>query len=210
MSETAEAPWVQMWGGGSLCLANPVITDLWPLVRAIAGLRRFNGHTKFPIWVTQHSVAVAWECTGAARPYGLLHDLHEGVIGDIPTPVKRMLGFEQGGALDALADRLDAAIWKAVGLPPPDEAIRAEVRRADVAVLMAERRDAMHIGTRDWGALESATIAPCPVRPMSEQAALRLFMRELTAFLWGRVHPGMLEVHTALALVSGYFAEERV
>ena len=172
-----EAPWVQLWGGGRLCLQDPVITDLWPLVRAIGGLRRFNNHTRWPIFVTQHSVAVSLLVPPAARAYALLHDLHEGVTGDIPTPVKRMLGFETGGALDALCDRLDLAIWRAAGLPPPDETIRAAVRAADAAVLMAERRDALHPPPSSWGALEDIVPAGAVTTPMGEMAALALFVR---------------------------------
>lgn len=169
-------PWVQIFGGGKVDLVNPEISSLYPLVRSIAGIRRFVGHTKFPIWVTVHSVAVARMVSPAAAPYALLHDLHEGVIGDIATPVKEVLGPYGRAALRLVTDRLDAAIWRCAGLEPPTPDIVAEVKRADLAALLLERRDSMHAPPQEWSLAVAGPLPEMSYTACSEAAGLAMFI----------------------------------
>lgn len=181
-SNIAHSPWVQIWGGVKVDLHAPEIKSLYPLVRSIAGIRRFAGHTTFPVWVTVHSVAVARMVSPAAAPYALLHDLHEGVIGDIPTPVKEALGPYGRSALKLVTDRLDAAIWRCAGLELPTQDILDEVKRADLMALLMEVRDAMHAPPEPWGphcdALPLMSYKEC-----SEAGGLRLFVAEAIKLL---------------------------
>jgi len=73
------------------------------IAKQLARINRFLGATKFPYSVAQHSWCVAQEMmrrTGgdkAAGLIGLLHDVHEFVVCDIPTPLKKHMkemGFD--------------------------------------------------------------------------------------------------------------------
>lgn len=58
------------------------------------------------------------------------HDDHEGIIGDIPGPIKTYLSFHTG-ALDDIEAGLDAVIYAAHGLPLPDKEMRRIVHHYD-------------------------------------------------------------------------------
>lgn len=144
---------------GQLCDLTPVVVSTFsgrlvdlvePLADAIrlddlaislGRLARYNGHTKFFYSVAEHSVHVA----ELARVRGLgprvtmralLHDAHEAIIGDLVTPVARILG--EGAKLERLKMNLDAAIAEALDVPPPDEQTAAIVERLDAAMLASE------------------------------------------------------------------------
>jgi uncharacterized protein len=71
---------------------EPRDIDIEDIAHALALVNRFNGHTKFPISVAQHSTFVSYLCE-AHSPIialqGLLHDASEAYIGDVITWIKR-------------------------------------------------------------------------------------------------------------------------
>lgn len=74
--------------------------ELSELVPTLARIPRFNGHADIEYTVAQHTAAgvMALQDMGednAARIF-LAHDLHETILGDIPSPVKRYIpGLEE-------------------------------------------------------------------------------------------------------------------
>jgi hypothetical protein len=86
-----------------------------------------------------------------ARMYALLHDAHEAYIGDLATPIKWLMPPNVRRWWDALADRVDAAIYRHFGIPPPTSAIQAVVKRADDRMLATEVRQFMLPPPRPWG-----------------------------------------------------------
>lgn len=70
------------------------------IAHALACLNRFNGHTKKPISVAQHSIFVARMCEPEHQLQGLLHDGAEAYLGDINKWIKasmemaHLLGLE--------------------------------------------------------------------------------------------------------------------
>lgn len=92
---------------------------------------RFCGATELPYSVGQHSLMVEQLVVihphgGAhkrqARLYGLLHDAHEGYMGDAPTPFQRWFTKEFCGGVDLLEmakHRLDQQILPRLGVQLP-------------------------------------------------------------------------------------------
>lgn len=159
-----DRPWLQTRSGRAFPLVDPEPSDVhWPdVVYALAHINRFGGHVG-PYSVAQHSVLVAEQLRPEWRAYGLLHDAHEAFIGDIPTPLKKLLSWRSGDpGLWGLADGIDRAILLAAGLtyPVPQEIAEA-VKIADVRVMMTERRDLMSKPPHSWGA-EYENVEPLP------------------------------------------------
>lgn len=80
-------------------LDNPSSADvrLADIAHALSQIARFNGHGKYPISVAEHSVFVSRRVRAVtgddrAAQVGLFHDAHEAYIGDVTTPMKRLLG----------------------------------------------------------------------------------------------------------------------
>lgn len=112
---------------------------------SLSRINRFAGAAHWS--VAQHSVLVMRLIdqlggqinTAEARLWALLHDAHEAIIGDIPTPAAELLGF--GWRLMALKHRLDRALWSSfTGAPFPDRQTRAAVKFADQRALELEIR----------------------------------------------------------------------
>jgi hypothetical protein len=102
---------------------------------------------------------------------GLLHDATESYIGDMVRPLKLQMP-----EFNSVEDALWSVIAEKFGLPvmlPP------EIKLADNAALMAERRDLfdpVHIAAHDW----SIRVAPLPdqVIPLCPDEAKKLFLDE--------------------------------
>lgn len=160
-----------MFAGSFTDLLNPdpAEIDFRALAAGLAKINRYAGATELPISVAQHTGLVVEDCTVEARPYALLHDFHEALTGDIPTPMKSAIkdaarraaicpGDCFGGRCSGLCDLvgaiergLDAAIHAAAGLRwPVPERIAEEVARADRAAYLTEIRDLGTEPLRHW------------------------------------------------------------
>ncbi len=73
----------------SLSVDDICIEDI---AHSLARQIRFNGHTDQPYTVAQHSVICGLKAPVEHSLAALLHDAHEYIIGDIPSPVIQWLG----------------------------------------------------------------------------------------------------------------------
>lgn len=136
---------------------KPEDIDLDDIAHSLAQTCRFVGHTKRHYSVAEHSINVARLLPEPIKIYGLLHDAHEAYVGDISTPLKRSLeglqieiddGSDRFTAFPyfrqyfrQLEDHIDAAIYSALGVPPPGTLIRDAVKYADATMAVKEMRD---------------------------------------------------------------------
>ena len=113
-------------------------------------VNRFCGATRVPYSVAQHSVHVSklirqhggnWK----TQLCGLLHDAHEAVIGDIPTPAKRLL-VGAGAFEETVAHR----VMNGLGVDTRS-ADHALIRMCDLIALSTEKRDLMAPEQQSWG-----------------------------------------------------------
>ena len=94
---------------------------------------RFNGHIKNFYSVAEHSVRVSNACSAENALWGLLHDASEAYLGDVPTPIKRLLPDYV-----KYEDALQKVIAKKFNLT---EIEPAEVKQMDRVLLSTEMRD---------------------------------------------------------------------
>ncbi|MFN3549258.1 MAG: hypothetical protein ACK4U0_17360 [Mesorhizobium sp.] len=174
--------WAQTLTGRAVTLARPDARDIDPLVdmpEALARLCRFNGATPGGLYsVAQHCVLVSDAILderddAELAAHGLLHDAHEYLLGDITTP--QIAAFAEieaeifpgtqiiCGIVNEAKHRADEAIWRACGLPLPDEAQRRVVHGYDRRMLMMERRHMLAKPPKSWGA-DLERIAPLRLR----------------------------------------------
>lgn len=146
--------WAATADGGLIDLVDPdpAALDLRAIAEALAKIPRFNAATPGQSWsVGQHCLLVEallpQTADGRLKLYGLLHDFHEALIGDMTRPTRAALRHYGGdaaiAAFDAMTAGLDFAIWAALGVRPPDETHAKAVRAADQAALAVEWRDFM-------------------------------------------------------------------
>lgn len=150
---------------------KPEEIDLKEIDIRLRLMHRFSNDPK-ALSVHQHRNLAALLATyaGARREvidWCLHHDDHEAFTGDIPGPVKRMIGRETG-VLMQLEERLDRAICKARGKPYPDLMVRLDTLLFDKAAETVEWVHHMGNPLAHWNA---------PTPPGMDEA-------ELKAILW--------------------------
>ena len=143
------------------------------IAHALSNICRFTGHVREFYSVAQHSVLVSQIVPYNLAMAGLMHDAVEAYVGDVASPLKRMLPEYK-----AIENRVEAALMKAHGLPFP---LPPEIKMADMRALITEKRDLMGgdkeyqeeaAGVR-WPDFEPMTQRVVPMDPWS---AYDLFM----------------------------------
>ena len=156
----------------------------------LAQICRFNGGTRVPYSVAQHSLMVADLLPPPLAFYGLLHDATEAYVGDMVRPLKRGLPEYQ---------RVEAEIWAAIvqkfrietnpSFTFFDAAGRvvtaeAKVKEADNVALMTERRDLLVPSPHGWS--NRAEPHPETIRPLSASEAETRFLQRYDELAAGR------------------------
>lgn len=149
--------WIQLRSGGGYDFDEARIFGPFTMEDDLAkplSIPRYAMHASVPWPVNNHSVAVARTIetiTGDldAAGGGVLHDAHEAVIGDIPTPVAWAIDYEK---IKELKREVQSAIHWALRVPErcyPDNH-KKFVDKADQAALHVERRLWMVPEPREW------------------------------------------------------------
>ncbi len=146
------------------------------LAHQLSQINRFNGATRWPYSVAQHSVWVSMQLDVDAEwaLAGLMHDAHEVIISDVARPVKLELKHRGAGQiLDDLANEADARIFPAFAVALPSAQTAAIVRHVDDVALATERRDLM-VGEHPFSQLPPPH--PTKLRMMQPAGAARAFV----------------------------------
>lgn len=149
---------------------DPNAFDINDIAIALARQPRFGGHGEFFYSVAQHSVLVATQVRPELRLYGLMHDAHEAYTGDIPGPLKELLG----GKITEIEGRLQDAIYEGLGIANNlSKRDKEEIHIADKSLLQPEYRALFneHI----W-AVEGVEPAPVAIENLSIDDARDLFL----------------------------------
>ncbi len=160
--------WIQTYTGKRFCPDDPTAEsfDIRDVAHALSLLCRFNGHCRVFYSVADHAVRVSRRCPPGLALWGLLHDLGEAYVGDMPRPIKTFFpGFV------TFEDRVLRAAAGVFGLPWP---MPLEVGHADDQLLATELRDLM------GGKPEAAAGLPPPlpevIVPLPAEEAERAFL----------------------------------
>lgn len=169
-------PTIRTRGGLYFDLAEPRadLVRIEDIAHALSHICRFTGHTRFFYSVAQHSVLVSHLVPPELALQGLLHDAHEAYVGDVASPLKRLLPDYK-----AVEGKVEAAVRQAFGLPL---AFHPDVKRADLVALRTEQRDCM--GNADlWSDVAGIEPHPDRIQRMPPFLAMAMFLgrfREVT------------------------------
>jgi len=116
------------------------------IAHALSMVNRFNGHTKFPYSVAEHSVLVASQLPPELQMVGLLHDGSEAFIQDIPSPFKPYLP-DYAIVEKNVQDR----VYRAFGFDPHwVDSIYPEIKSVDSMMCQVEATHLLHSGGAGW------------------------------------------------------------
>jgi hypothetical protein len=122
------------------------------IAHALSQVCRYGGHCRYHYSVAQHCVFVRERLRrqGHSRNCqlaGLLHDGSEAYLGDIPRPMKKLLGR----AYEILTDRMDRAVIAGLELPFDLAAFHAPaVKNADNWSLLVEAKHLLPSQGINW------------------------------------------------------------
>ena len=140
--------WIQLPNGNRffpLQAKGPI--HLADVAKSLSLKYRFQGFTRTPYSVAQHSINVSRVLPEPLKLWGILHDVAEYVLGDVPTPIKRHWSmFRYRWAENRILKR----IAKDLDLPWP---MPEEVKIADTRLLATEVQwlfDSVHPEWAEW------------------------------------------------------------
>ena len=175
---------LQTYTGRRFDYATPAVdqVSILDIAHGLALQNRFNGHTRLPYSVAEHSVRVALrvkqlatEAALDAVRVALLHDAGEAYVGDLVKPLKVRADF---ASFTWLESRIQRVIHERFGLERVALDFYDLVKRADSELLHTEARDLLPGGPRGWVAGEAL---PARIEPMPWHQAERWF---LETFAW--------------------------
>lgn len=147
---------------------DPESIHIDDIAHALSHLCRFTGHVREFYSVAQHSWIVSYIAPREFALYGLLHDASEAYLGDVSSPLKRLLPDYRG-----IEKVVQAAIYCRFGL---DHVEPQEVREADRIALVTEKRDLLSPDWRLWGDFSDVLPMGRTLAPVSSRAARSMFL----------------------------------
>lgn len=118
---------------------SPKAVSITDIAIALSRTCRFASQSPQFYSVAEHSVHVADWLGWPLAIYGLLHDAHESYTGDLPRPLKGLLGPE----IIKIEDKLQGAIYDHCNLTPPSPQEWEEVMEIDRRILITELEQVM-------------------------------------------------------------------
>ena len=158
---------------------KPELIDLSAIERSLWTARRFSNNPA-SLLVRQHTGLVAALATLMGEPFNVIqwcshHDDHEGIIGDIPGPLKSHLNAVMWAAnresLDDIETRLDWAICAARRIPIPTVELRDRVHFYDKLAETIEWRFVMGEPEAMWNKPVQNWLSEAVARDMAARAA---------------------------------------
>lgn len=156
------------------------------IAHALSNICRFTGHCQTFYSVAQHAVLVSHLVPPGFAYQALHHDDAEAFVGDMASPLKKMLpGYKE------IERRVEAEVFRRMGLPAK---LAPEVKRADLIALRTEQRDLMHKNGGLWTSLEG--IEPdegVSISPLPPHWAMRLYLDRHAELVAAMAVPAGLE-----------------
>lgn len=163
---------VHTFSGRSLYPQAPTVydIDLEDIAHALSLQCRFVGQVGVFYSVAQHSVHCSELCEPADALHGLLHDAAEAYLGDLPRPVRALVGLE---GFTAVETHLQAVIFQRFGL---SATIPPSVRVADDLLCRIEAHELFPLPPV-WATLDTPVMTRMRIMPWSQPGAKASFLR---------------------------------
>lgn len=179
MTLRARTDWYATAHGRNVWILDPERSEIHidDIALSLSRQTRFAGHYKIECHfysVAQHSVLVSEAVAPELALAALLHDASEAYLQDIIKPLKN----ELGDAYSKLESLWAARINIAFGLSPVADQ-HPDIKRADLAALMAEKRDLLVTAPFDW----TLPVEPLQQRvyPWDSRTANAIFLKRFHA-----------------------------
>lgn len=162
---------IRTFTGNTFNYADPsyLSISLDDIAHSLSNICRFSGHVKTFYSVAEHSVRVSRLCLPENKLWALLHDASEAYCSDLPRPFKRMIGMEPYRTYEK---RTMEVICERFGLSKGEP---AEVKQADMIMLVTEQRDLMINAGPEWFDVKPLV---APIIPWTSSVAKQSFIRE--------------------------------
>jgi len=139
-----EPVYIHTFSGIAFDLLNPkpgmiLIEDI---IHSLCLINRYNGAALFPYSVAQHSLYVASLLPQELKLHGLLHDAAEAYVGDMASPLKKIMPEYK-----KVEEKIFRVVADVYGLSYPEP---LEIKKADLAVLSAEREQVLLPSYGPW------------------------------------------------------------
>lgn len=145
-TEVVNSAWIETASGRkfNFLSPDPDSIDIHDIAYALSNLCRYTGHCRSYYSVAEHSVYVASLLPDNLRLAGLLHDAAEAYLGDVNSPLKRLLPEYK-----EIEHGVEAAIAKKFGLEYP---FPSGVKHADLQQLRTEAHHLLPSRGEEWEA----------------------------------------------------------
>ena len=152
---------------------------------ALSNTCRYGGHCKPFYSVAQHCVYVSREVPEEFALHALLHDAHEAFVGDIPSPLKRLLpDFRK------IEDIAEEVVLRKFNVHDSTESHRV-VKAADLVALRTEREVLLPPGEEGdawwWVVTDGIEVSDQKIEPVSPNKAYLQFLKrfeEIMEEMW--------------------------
>ena len=158
---------------------------------ALSNICRYGGHCKPYYSVAQHCVYVSLEVPEEFALHALLHDAHEAFVGDIPSPLKRLLpDFRK---IEKIAEEV---VLRKFNVHDSEESHRI-VKEADLVALRTEREVLLPPGEEGdawwWVVEEGIRVSTQKIEPIPPKEAFEQFMYRFDEILSEHWYEKMME-----------------
>lgn len=169
--------------------------DIEEIAQALSNLCRYTGHVNRFYSVAEHSVLVSRIVPDNLALCGLLHDASEAFLGDVSSPLKKLLPEYK-----EIEENVEKAIANHFNLPFP---YPKEIKEADKRMYWQERQEVADNGVKDqlWHQDLRAT-RKVEARGMPPHMARRMFIARYNEIMRndernGQVRGQRTQAHTA-------------
>jgi hypothetical protein len=141
---TVDDNWLQTYTGRAFPILTPTVEDVDPrdIAHALSMICRYGGHASRFYSVAEHCLLISEAVSPENAAWGLLHDAGEAYLGDVITPLKRLLPDYK-----VIEHRLQDVICDRFKL---NRECPAEVHEADRRILHDERPMLLSRSLHPW------------------------------------------------------------